>query len=144
MLASLLARLAQPGTVIALDGDLGAGKTTFSQAFARAIGVTEVVNSPTFVLIKEYSSGRLPLYHMDAYRISAAEAGELGLEEYFDGNGVSLVEWAERIEADLPACRLALRIEGSGDDARVFRMKPYGEPYVEWCRQFERMGAVTS
>ncbi|MBJ8193242.1 tRNA (adenosine(37)-N6)-threonylcarbamoyltransferase complex ATPase subunit type 1 TsaE, partial [Bacillus cereus] len=89
------ARLAdwiQPGTVIALDGDLGAGKTRFSQALARAIGVPDVVNSPTFTIIKEYEGTTLPFYHMDVYRLSIEEADELGLDDYFFGQGLTVVE----------------------------------------------------
>src|SRR5690606_20910218 len=93
-LAALLASWAGPGTVIALDGDLGAGKTFFSQSFAKAIGVPGVVNSPTFTIIKEYEGETMPFYHMDVYRLSQAEADELGLDDYFFGSGVTLVEWA--------------------------------------------------
>ncbi len=78
-----LSAMFAPGTVITLDGDLGAGKTRFSQALARGMGVQEIVNSPTFTIIKEYEGARLPLYHMDVYRISLEEAEELGLDEYF-------------------------------------------------------------
>lgn len=84
LLAAAIAGAASEGMVIGLDGDLGAGKTAFSQAFARHLGVEGIVNSPTFTIIKEYN-GRLPLYHMDVYRISPQEADELGLDEYFYG-----------------------------------------------------------
>ena len=90
-LAAWLAARAEPGTVIGLDGDLGAGKTAFSQQFARHLGVNGVVNSPTFTIIKEYE-GRLPLYHMDVYRLSVDEADELGLDEYFMVTGC--VSWS--------------------------------------------------
>ena len=83
-----LAARAEPGTVIGLDGDLGAGKTAFSKQFAQHLGVNGVVNSPTFTIIKEYE-GRLPLYHMDVYRLSIDEADELGLDEYFWRRGLS-------------------------------------------------------
>lgn len=132
-LASRLAALAGPGTVIALDGDLGAGKTAFSQAFAAALGVQGVVNSPTFTIIKEYEGETLPFYHMDVYRLSLEEADELGLDEYFYGSGVTIVEWASLIEELLPANRLSVYIEHLGGEARRFRVTGCGEPYAEWA-----------
>ena len=134
-LAESLAKLAVPGTVIALDGDLGAGKTRFSQAFAAGLGVPGIVNSPTFTIIKEYDGGRLPLYHMDVYRLSMEEADELGLDEYFEGEGVSLVEWASLIVPLLPAERLHLHIGHLGPESRRFTCEPLGERYEDWCAQ---------
>ncbi len=99
-----LGRLLGPGTVLALRGELGAGKTCFVQGLARGLGVKEDhVVSPTFVLVREYR-GRLPLYHIDLYRLSAGrEVESLGLEEYLEGEGVCAVEWAEKAEGILPA-----------------------------------------
>jgi len=134
-LAGLLASLAQPGTVLALDGDLGAGKTKFAQAFAGGLGVSDVVSSPTFTIIKEYESGRLPFYHMDVYRLSLEEADELGLEEYFEGEGVSLVEWASRIEPLLPEERLNIRLTPTGPTSRRIDCVPGGARYEAWCRE---------
>jgi tRNA threonylcarbamoyladenosine biosynthesis protein TsaE len=139
-LAEMLAAWAVPGTVIALDGDLGAGKTRFSQAFAAAIGVKGVVNSPTFTIIKEYTSGSMPLYHMDVYRLSQEEADELGLDEYFYGGGVSLVEWASLIPKLLPEARLELYIEHLGGGERLIRLTGRGLPYADWCRLVEEAG----
>lgn len=99
-LARTIARYLKPGDVIALEGDLGAGKTTLAQGIAKALGISGPVDSPTFTIIKEYE-GTLPLYHMDVYRIDSPEE-ELGLEEYFYGDGVCLVEWASRVEPLLP------------------------------------------
>ncbi|WP_187386110.1 tRNA (adenosine(37)-N6)-threonylcarbamoyltransferase complex ATPase subunit type 1 TsaE [Paenibacillus tuaregi] len=135
-LASLLAHKAAPGTVIALDGDLGAGKTAFSQLFAKQLGVHEQVNSPTFTIIKEYE-GRLPFYHMDVYRLSLEEADELGLEEYFDGQGVTLVEWASLITEILPPEHLHLYIEVTGLSERRIYLKAEGSPYCEWVQAFK-------
>ena len=102
-LGERLAVFLQAGDIIALDGELGAGKTTLSQGIAKGLGVTELVNSPTFTLIHEYRSGRLPFYHFDVYRLKKAEELEdLGYEDYFYGDGVTVVEWAEMIEAYLP------------------------------------------
>ncbi len=139
-LAQLLAAMTGPGTVIALDGDLGAGKTFFSQAYAAALGITETVNSPTFTIIKEYESGRLPLYHMDVYRLSVDEADELGLDDYFYGAGASVVEWASLIRELLPPERLELYIELAGDQARRIRVAGRGGRYAEWCRQLAGTG----
>lgn len=141
-LAARVAELAGPGTVIALDGDLGAGKTTFSQAFAAAIGVHGVVNSPTFTIIKEYEGENLPFYHMDVYRLSLDEADELGLDDYFYGNGITLVEWASLIEELLPPDRLELYIENLGGERRAVKARGVGEPYAAWCDQWNRMGAT--
>lgn len=119
-LAGRLAHIVQPGDVLALQGDLGAGKTTFTQGFAKALGVQDYVNSPTFTLIKEYS-GRLPLYHMDLYRLQREEeAWELGLDEYFHGDGVCVVEWPERLGEDLPEEAIRLIIEhGAASQRRI-------------------------
>lgn len=131
--AAQLADKAGPGTLIALDGDLGAGKTRFAQAFAAALGVPGVVNSPTFTIIKEYEGGRLPFYHMDVYRLSLEEAEELGLDEYFLGEGVTLVEWASRIEPILPPERLHIVLVPTGPASRRLRIRPLGAAYEAWC-----------
>lgn len=135
-LAGWLAERAEPGTVIALDGDLGAGKTRFSQAFAAALAVEGVVSSPTFTIIKEYESGRLPLYHMDVYRLSPEEADELGLNEYWYGRGVSLVEWASLIPELLPERKLSIRIVREDGERRGFALRGEGLPYAAWVREW--------
>lgn len=114
-----LAQCLRAGDVIALSGDLGAGKTRLVQAVARALGVPdEVVNSPTFVLIHEYS-GRIPLRHCDVYRLrSADEFAELGLEELFSEDGAALVEWADRVAGDLPSDRLEILLQATGPHER--------------------------
>ncbi|WP_079914489.1 tRNA (adenosine(37)-N6)-threonylcarbamoyltransferase complex ATPase subunit type 1 TsaE [Paenibacillus sp. 32352] len=141
-LAASLARYFEPGTVITLDGDLGAGKTAFSQAVARAIGVQHIVNSPTFTIIKEYEGNHLPFYHMDVYRLSQEEADELGLDEYFYGEGVTLVEWSSLIIDLLPPDRLSISIEHAGETERVFRLIPHGQPYVRWCTELKENGTL--
>jgi tRNA threonylcarbamoyladenosine biosynthesis protein TsaE len=142
-LAALLADWSVPGTVLALDGDLGAGKTRFSQAFARSLGIEGVVNSPTFTIIKEYEDkgGRLPFYHMDVYRLSEAEADELGLDDYFFGAGVTIVEWASLIAELLPPERLELRLEHLGGNERRIRVTGIGPGYKKWCERLDNMGA---
>lgn len=141
-LARRIASHAGPGTVIALDGDLGAGKTTFSQYFAAAIGVSGVVNSPTFTIIKEYEGEKLPFYHMDVYRISVEEADELGLDDYFYGQGATIVEWAGLIAELLPPDRLEIYIESAGDEGRIFRISGLGEPYADWVEAWRTMGTM--
>ena len=101
-IAEKLAKALHAGDVILLDGDLGAGKTTFTKGLARGLGIRKNVKSPTFTLIREYHEGRLPLYHMDVYRLEETGGDDLGLEEYFNGDGVSVVEWSQFVEDDLP------------------------------------------
>lgn len=137
-LAGILAEWSHPGMVIALDGELGAGKTRFSQAFAKAMGVSSVVNSPTFTLIKEYEGMKYPLYHMDVYRVNMTEAEELGLDEYFYGDGVTLVEWASHISELLPTDHLAIRISGSADQTRIFEIWPVGDFYNLKCKTLKQ------
>ena len=108
----MLGRKAGPGTVYTLTGDLGVGKTVFTQGFAKGLGVTEHVNSPTFTIVQEYEDGRLPFYHFDVYRIGdIEEMDEIGYEDYFYGEGVCLIEWAELIEELLPKKRTEILIE---------------------------------
>ena len=98
-----LGREAVPGEIICLDGDLGVGKTVFTQGFAAGLGIDDYVNSPTFNIVKEYEGGRLPLSHFDVYRIGdPSEMEEIGYEDYFYGQGVSIIEWPGQIEELLP------------------------------------------
>lgn len=136
-LAADLAAASEPGFVIGLDGDLGAGKTAFSKGFALHLGVQGVVNSPTFTIIKEYA-GRLPLYHMDVYRLSLEEADELGLDEYFYGQGVCLVEWSSIISELMPPQHLHLYMESVGPNERIITVTGTGAPYAELCRSLEQ------
>ncbi len=122
-LAAELADKLGRGSVIALHGDLGAGKTCFIQGLAAALGIDEPITSPTYTLIGEYE-GRLPLHHIDLYRLSGpTEALGLGLEEYFDANGITAIEWAERAEGLLPPDLLHIRIEvDEHTETRTFRI----------------------
>ncbi len=121
-----------PGMVICLNGELGSGKTVFTKAFANSLGIKESVTSPTFNIIKEYKEGELPLYHMDVYRIEG-KVDDLGLDEYFDGDGVTIIEWADMIEDHLPKERLDIQIKVTGEDSRTFILKPYGRKYEDIC-----------
>lgn len=106
------------GDVVATIGELGAGKTCFLQGLVRGLGVSETATSPTFVLINQYR-GRLPVYHLDAYRTeSLTELLDLGLEEIFYGGGVTVVEWADKLLPLLPSCAITVRISGLGDEPR--------------------------
>ena len=129
MLAAELAREVPGGTVIWLEGDLGAGKTAFARGFARGLGITEPVTSPTFTILQGYEGGRLPLWHFDLYRLEdESEMDELGYEDCFYGDGVSLVEWASRMPAFLPqdAAKVEIpRAPEKGDDVRIIRVSGF-------------------
>lgn len=102
---------AKPGQIYTLTGDLGVGKTVFTQGVAAGLGITEPVNSPTFTIIQEYEDGRLPFYHFDVYRIGdLEEMEEIGYDDYFFGQGICLIEWAELIEEILPEKRIEVTI----------------------------------
>ncbi|QSW67546.1 tRNA (adenosine(37)-N6)-threonylcarbamoyltransferase complex ATPase subunit type 1 TsaE [Lactiplantibacillus plantarum] len=134
-----LGQLVQPGDLILLDGDLGAGKTTFTKGLAKNLGIPNNVKSPTFTLIREYRQGRLPLYHMDVYRLEDGGAEDLGLDEYFDGDGVSVVEWSQFIADLLPPTylRIAISRDTDADDQRVITFKPIGEHYQRLVDQLK-------
>ena len=121
-----------PNMVICLNGDLGSGKTVFTKGFAGAMGIDEIT-SPTFTIIKEYL-GELPLYHMDVYRTDGKIEG-LGLEEYFDKGGVTIIEWSEMIEDYLPSERLDINIKITGENSRTIIVTPYGEKYRILCEE---------
>ena len=131
-LGSLLADVLPPGAVIALVGTLGAGKTRFVQAVAAALGVPrDDVTSPTFVLVNEYTGGRLPVYHIDAYRLRDEEEFlELGPEEYFDGDGLTFIEWADRVESCLPEDFMRIEFEVAGDTSRLLNFSTTSEKYA--------------
>lgn len=121
-----------PNMVICLDGDLGSGKTIFTKGFAKSLEVEEEVTSPSFNIIKEYTSGELPLYHMDVYRLNG-NADDLGLEEYYKKGGICIIEWAESIKDNLPDKRLDIRIKVVGENKRIFTIIPHGKKYEEVC-----------
>jgi len=113
---------AKPGQIYTLTGDLGVGKTVFTQGVAAGLGITEPICSPTFTIIQEYESGRLPLYHFDVYRIGdVEEMDEVGFEDYVMGEGVSLIEWANLIEEILPQKRTEITIEKNLEEGFDYR-----------------------
>ena len=121
-----------PNMVNWLYGDLGSGKTVFAKAFGSAMGIDDVTSS-TFNIIKEYN-GELPLYHMDVYRVDN-NVESLGIEEYFDKGGVTIIEWAEMIEDYLPKERLEIKFKIVDENTRVLVLKPYGDKYINICEE---------
>ncbi|MFC3883401.1 tRNA (adenosine(37)-N6)-threonylcarbamoyltransferase complex ATPase subunit type 1 TsaE [Bacillus songklensis] len=132
--AEKLAHLLQPGDVLLLEGDLGAGKTTFTKGLAKGLGITRNVNSPTFTIIKEYHGGRLPLFHMDVYRLDDSFE-DLGFDEYFEGNGVTVVEWAHLIQEQLPVQLLQINIYHEAEEKRRLELNAYGRHYIDLCKE---------
>lgn len=137
--AADLAKWLEPGDVILLEGNLGAGKTTFTKGLAEGLGIKRVIKSPTYTIIREYLDGRLPLYHMDVYRLEETGGMDLGLEEYFEGDGVSIIEWATFIPEDLPQEYLQIKLIPVGEELmeRELTFYPVGKRYEELMRKFE-------
>ena len=117
-----------PNMVICLEGELGSGKTVFVKGFAKALGIEDNITSPTFNLIKEYLNGEMPLYHMDMYRLEG-NVENIGVEDYFNKNGVCIIEWSDMIEDILPEERLVIKFKIINENKRVLVIKPYGEKY---------------
>ncbi|MBK3496281.1 tRNA (adenosine(37)-N6)-threonylcarbamoyltransferase complex ATPase subunit type 1 TsaE [Viridibacillus sp. YIM B01967] len=132
-LALRLADLLEAQDTITLEGDLGAGKTTFTQSLAKGLGITRTVNSPTFTILKQYE-GRLPFNHLDVYRLADSDE-DLGWDELFFGDAVSVIEWAHLIEQDLPTERLAIEIQRVDENKRQFLLKPIGKRYERLCEE---------
>ena len=120
-----LAKKLKPGDVVALIGELGTGKTTLTKSIAEGLGITGMITSPTFTIVQEYNEGRLPLYHFDVYRLNGPEEmDELGYEEYFYGQGVCVVEWADQIMELIPEGSIVIRIEyGEKEDERIYHIE---------------------
>lgn len=130
--AKKLAENIKENTVIALIGDLGTGKTSFVQAFARALGVKENLKSPTFNYYLEYRSGRMPLFHFDVYRLSEAEeVYEVGYEDCLNGDGVTLIEWANIIESELPKEYIEIKLDYNDEDSRKISIRYIGNENEE-------------
>jgi tRNA threonylcarbamoyladenosine biosynthesis protein TsaE len=129
-LARAVGDLLRPGDVVSLVGDLGAGKTVFARGVARALGVTELVVSPSFTIVREYE-GRVPLVHVDVYRIDAVqELHDLGFEEVVRDDAVTLVEWGDKVDGLLPGDRLDVRLKpGAADDERVVEIEGHGHSW---------------
>lgn len=140
-----LAALIQPGDLVVLNGGLGAGKTLFAGGVGQGLGLSGPVSSPTFILVREYQGGRLPLYHMDTYRLDdPAELVDLGYEEYFYGPGVTLVEWGERVVPLLPRERLEIRfsfVPGQDED-RLVEIMAFGGRYRKLAAELLEVAGV--
>ena len=124
-----------PNMVICMEGDLGSGKTLFTKAFAKSMGISENITSPTFNIIKEYDGEEgYKLYHMDVYRLSESKE-DIGISEYFNKGGVTIIEWADLISDILPKYRLDIRINIVDENKRVFYITPHGEEYEDLCER---------
>ena len=131
-----IGELALPGDILLLVGGLGAGKTCLTQGIAWGLGIKEYTMSPSFVIVRELY-GRLPLYHIDLYRLNIEEIVELGLDDYLYGNGVCVVEWAEKGLSILPTEHLLIQISYLADTERSFQLKPSGKRYLEILSQLK-------
>jgi len=135
---AVLGRLLERGDIILLEGELGAGKTTFTKGVGQGLDVGGYVNSPTFTLVNEYQ-GRLPLYHLDCYRLeSGREALDFGLEEYLYGEGATIIEWPERISEVLPGECLRVKLSYVNETKRALRLEPSGARYVAMVGEFKK------
>ncbi|WP_239255707.1 tRNA (adenosine(37)-N6)-threonylcarbamoyltransferase complex ATPase subunit type 1 TsaE [Listeria ilorinensis] len=130
-IAERIGRLLQAGDLILLEGDLGAGKTTFTKGLARGLDIEQMIKSPTFTIIREYKRGKLPLYHMDVYRLEEMGGDDLGFEEYLDGDGVTVIEWAQFIADLLPEEFLKITIRRTGDESRELEFDAHGAHYCQ-------------
>ncbi|HLB28202.1 MAG TPA: tRNA (adenosine(37)-N6)-threonylcarbamoyltransferase complex ATPase subunit type 1 TsaE [Dehalococcoidales bacterium] len=133
-----LGELAQPGDVVLLTGELGAGKTCLTQGIAWGLGIEEYALSPTFVIMRELK-GRMPLYHIDLYRLDRLEESQdLGLDDYLYGKGLCVVEWADKALSILPKDRLLIKIDYLSDTARRFRFEAKGKRYLELLKELKQ------
>lgn len=134
-IAASLARILSAGDLLTLEGELGTGKTAFTKGLAKGLGVTRNVNSPTFTIVKEYN-GRIPLYHMDVYRLEDSDE-DIGFAEYFNGDGISVVEWAQFIEEYLPEERLEIVINYIDEHTRRLEFKAAGDRYINILEEID-------
>lgn len=135
--AEKLGTLLQPYDVILLNGDLGAGKTTFTQGLARGLAIKRPIKSPTFTLIREYKTGRLPLYHMDMYRLENAAANDLDLSDYFAQPAVIVIEWSQFISEQLPTQYLQIELQYLGLTQRQLVAQAVGARFQELLAQWQ-------
>jgi tRNA threonylcarbamoyladenosine biosynthesis protein TsaE len=138
-LAKFLAKFLEEEDVILLDGDLGAGKTTFTQSLAKALGIEEVVNSPTFSIVNEYEFNKGVLYHFDLYRIEEAEElFDIGFEEYFLKEGIIVIEWAEKFIEEIPQPWLKIYITKEDENSRIFQITGIGNKWEMFLEELKK------
>lgn len=139
-LACLVAEHLKPNMTLLLDGELGAGKTTFTKGLAIGLNINDLIKSPTYTFVKEYNNGKLPLYHMDVYRLEDVGGEGLGFEEYFERDGVCVVEWSQFIEEQLPLDFLIVHIERvlDNENARLITFEAHGEKYSNLVKNIEK------
>lgn len=137
-LAESIGKVLLSGDCLVLTGELGAGKTTFTKGLGIGLGIEQMIKSPTYTIVREYRKGRLPLFHMDVYRLEEG-AGDLGLEEYFEAEGVSVVEWGQMIAEELPSSYLEIILSyQEAEDSRKLVLKPVGERATELVSRIEK------
>ncbi len=139
-LAENLTKYLEPGMTILLEGDLGAGKTTFTKGIGAGLGIQRIIKSPTYTIVREYQEGKYPLYHIDLYRLEESEVADLGLDEYFDGSGLSVVEWASVAPTDVPPERLeiSLKVDPQQPEQRKITLQPIGPAYEDLVEKFQK------
>lgn len=140
LFAKKLTTYLKPGMTLLLKGDLGAGKTTFTKGIGEGLAVGRIVKSPTYTIVREYVKGKLPLYHIDLYRLTENEVSELGLDEYFDGEGISVVEWPSVAPEELPEEYLEIELKQDIENPkkRIFSFEAVGKEYEEVLDQIQR------
>ncbi|MBE9389668.1 tRNA (adenosine(37)-N6)-threonylcarbamoyltransferase complex ATPase subunit type 1 TsaE [Vagococcus salmoninarum] len=137
-LAESIGKVLLSGDCLVLTGELGAGKTTFTKGLGIGLGIEQMIKSPTYTIVREYRKGRLPLFHMDVYRLEEG-AGDLGLEEYFEAEGVSVVEWGQMIAEELPSSYLEIILSyQEAEDSRKLVLKPVGERATDLVSRIEK------
>ncbi|MDR2464992.1 MAG: tRNA (adenosine(37)-N6)-threonylcarbamoyltransferase complex ATPase subunit type 1 TsaE [Streptococcaceae bacterium] len=128
----------EAGDVILLVGDLGAGKTTLTKGIAKALGIEDMIKSPTYTIVREYLDGRIPLYHMDVYRVTEG-IEELGLEEYFEGDGISVVEWGNLLDVETPENYLQITLKRTEvEEERELTLLPVGSRFTQLVEKLEK------
>ncbi len=138
--AKKLTEYLKPGMLILLEGDLGAGKTTFTKGIGEGLGIQRIIKSPTYTIVREYTDGKFPLYHIDLYRLDEDEVEDLGLDEYFAGDGLSVVEWPSVAPDALPAERLELKlsVDSNLPMQRRIVLKAAGQKYQDILTELEK------
>lgn len=138
-LAQIIGETANVGDNLVLTGDLGVGKTTLTKGIAQGLGIDRMIKSPTYTIIREYEEGRIPLYHMDVYRVSEG-AEELGLEEYFEGEGLCVIEWGNLLGDVLPReyLELILTKDTTNQNSRLVEFRAHGKQALDWLQEIAK------